>query len=138
MKQTDIEMSYVKLKESDDRLKILKTETGKERFINSKCAYEYRIKSAGRVLRHIRDEYRTGRLCDLETLLRHCQDKLNGSIDGIELELKEGKSFRFEKDEQEKTKGTFNTVLVDMPELTGKGKQDDFKINRDNNCYFIL
>lgn len=74
----------------------------------------------------------------METLLRHCQDKLNGSIDGIELELKEGKSFRFEKDEQEKTKGTFNTVLVDMPELTGKGKQDDFKINRDNNCYFIL
>ena len=31
MKQTDIEMSYAKLKESDDRLKILKTETGKER-----------------------------------------------------------------------------------------------------------
>lgn len=102
--KTDIEMSYAKLKESDNRLKNLKTETGKERFINSKCAYEYRMKSAGRVLRYIRDEYRAGRLCDLETLLRHCQDKLNGSIDGIELELKEGKTFRFEKDEQEKRK----------------------------------
>ena len=40
MKQTDIEMSYAKLKESDDRLKILKTETGKERFINSKCTHK--------------------------------------------------------------------------------------------------
>lgn len=104
MKQTDIEMSYAKLKESDDRLKILKTETGKERFINSKCTYEYRIKSTCRVLQHIRDEYRANRLCDLETLLRHCQDKLNGNIDGIELELKEGKTFRFEKDGQEKRK----------------------------------
>lgn len=102
--KTDIEMSYAKLKESDNRLKNLKTETGKERFINSKCAYEYRMKSAGRVLQHIRDEYRANRLCNLETLLRHCQDKLNGSIDGIELELKEGKPFRFEKDEQEKRK----------------------------------
>ena len=56
MKQTDIEMSYAKLKESDDRLKILKTETGKERFINSKCTYEYRIKSTCRVLQHMSTE----------------------------------------------------------------------------------
>lgn len=105
MKQTDIEMSYAKLKESDEQIKNLENRNqGKERFINSKCTYEYRIKSTCRVLQHIRDEYRANRLCDLETLLRHCQDKLNGSIDGIELELKEGKSFRFEKDGQKKRK----------------------------------
>lgn len=47
----------------------------------------YRIESVNRVLDFIRDEYRTGRICDLETLLCHCQNKLNGNIDGTELDL---------------------------------------------------
>ena len=48
---------------------------------------EYRIESVNRVLDFILNEYRAGRICDLETLLCHCQNKLNGNIDGIELEL---------------------------------------------------
>ena len=49
----------------------------------------YRIESVNRVLDFIRDEYRAGRICDLETLLCHCQNKLNGNIDGTELDLDE-------------------------------------------------
>lgn len=47
----------------------------------------YRIESVNRVLDFIRDEYRVGRICDLEVLLCHCQNKLNGNIDGTELDL---------------------------------------------------
>ena len=49
----------------------------------------YRLESVSRVLDFIRDEYRDGRVCDLETLLCHCQNKLNGNIDGTELSLDE-------------------------------------------------
>lgn len=63
---------------------------------NSKIV-KYRMKSASRVLDFIRSEYRAGRICDLETLLCHCQNKLNGNIDGVELDLDEnlrGVSFK--------------------------------------------
>lgn len=50
---------------------------------------EYRMESVDRVLDFIRDEYRAGRICDLEALLCHCQNKLNGNIDGTELDLDE-------------------------------------------------
>lgn len=49
----------------------------------------YRIESLNRVLDFIRSEYRAGRVCDLEALLCHCQNKLNGNIDGVELSLNE-------------------------------------------------
>lgn len=49
----------------------------------------YRIESVNRVLDFIRSEYMAGRICDLETLLCHCQNKLNGNIDGTELDLDE-------------------------------------------------
>lgn len=55
---------------------------------NSKIV-KYRIKSVNRVLDFIRDEYKAGRICDLEILLCHCQNKLNGNIDGMELDLDE-------------------------------------------------
>lgn len=57
----------------------------------------YRIESVSRVLDFIRSEYGAGRVCDLEVLLCHCQNKLNGNIDGIELDLDEhlrGVSFK--------------------------------------------
>lgn len=50
---------------------------------------KYRMESASRVLDFIRSEYGAGRICDLETLLCHCQNKLNGNIDGTELDLDE-------------------------------------------------
>lgn len=55
---------------------------------NSKIV-KYRMESVNRVLDFIRSEYRAGRICDLEALLCHCQNKLNGNIDGIELDLDE-------------------------------------------------
>lgn len=63
---------------------------------NSKIV-KYRMESANRVLNFIRSEYVAGRICDLETLLCHCQNKLNGNIDGTELDLDEhlrGVSFK--------------------------------------------
>lgn len=77
-----------------------KLENERERFV-----YRYRADSVDRVLDFIRSEYRQGRLCDLETLLCHCQNKLNGNIDGTELDLDEhlrGVSFKRagESDEQ--------------------------------------
>lgn len=50
---------------------------------------KYRKESVNRVLDFVRSEYRAGRICDLEILLCHCQNKLNGNIDGIELDLDE-------------------------------------------------
>lgn len=58
---------------------------------------EYRTESVNRVLDFIRDEYRAGRICDLEALLCHCQNKLNGNIDGTELTLDKGKPFEILK-----------------------------------------
>lgn len=50
---------------------------------------EYRVESVSRVLDFIRSEYRNGRICNLDSLLCHCQNKLYGNIDGIELSLNE-------------------------------------------------
>lgn len=57
----------------------------------------YRLKSVDRVLDFIRSEYRADRICDLEALLCHCQNKLNGNIDGTELTLDKGKPFKILK-----------------------------------------
>lgn len=64
---------------------------------------EYRCESVNRVLDYIRTEYRAGRICDLETLLCHCQNKLNGNIDGTEIVFEDGhlKGREFELKEQE-------------------------------------
>ena len=69
-----------------------KLENDKEVF-----AYRYRADSVDRVLDFIRSEYRQGRLCNLEVLLCHCQNKLNGNIDGTELMLDKGKPFEILK-----------------------------------------
>ena len=55
---------------------------------NSKIV-KYRMKSVKRVLDFVISEYMAGRICDLGMLLCHCQNKLNGNIDGIELDLDE-------------------------------------------------
>lgn len=57
----------------------------------------YRLESVDRVLNFIRGEYRAGRICDLEALLCHCQNKLNGNIDGTELTLDKGEPFKILK-----------------------------------------
>lgn len=63
---------------------------------NSKII-KYRMESVNRVLGFIRSEYVAGRLCDLETLLCHCQNKLSGNIDGTELTLDKGEPFKILK-----------------------------------------
>lgn len=50
---------------------------------------EYRAASVDRVLDFIRREYNAGRICNLDMLLCHCQNKLLGNIDGVELALDE-------------------------------------------------
>lgn len=55
-----------------------------------KAKIEYRIESVCRILDYVRREYRAGRVCDLETLLCHCQNKLHGNIDGCELNIEDG------------------------------------------------
>lgn len=59
------------------------------RFDNNSKIAKYRMESVNRVLDFVRNEYRAGRICDLEILLCHCQNKLNGNIDGVELDLDE-------------------------------------------------
>lgn len=51
--------------------------------------HEYRTHSAARVIEFILSEYRQGRLVNLDTMLVHCLNKLNGNIDGVELPLNE-------------------------------------------------
>lgn len=61
------------------------------------CTTLYRVKSVDRVLDFIRHEYRAGRICNIENLLCHCQNKLNGNIDRIELDLAHHRGVPFEK-----------------------------------------
>lgn len=54
--------------------------------------FMYRIASVNRVLEYIDTQVRHGHpfsLDKLSTLMVHCQNKLNGNIDGIELSLDE-------------------------------------------------
>lgn len=52
--------------------------------------YDYRIRSVNRVIEYIR----SNKIIDsneLDTLLCHCKNKLNGNIDGVELDLRSDK-----------------------------------------------
>ena len=53
----------------------------------NKLIIEYRMKSVDRVLDYIRSKKITDSK-RLDILLCHCQNKLNGNIDGIELDLR--------------------------------------------------
>lgn len=48
---------------------------------------DYRIESVARIVDFILDEYRSGKIVDLDRLLTHCLNKLHGNIDGVELDL---------------------------------------------------
>lgn len=48
---------------------------------------QYRVASVSRVLNFIHTSIAINRSIDLATLITHCCNKLNGNIDGIELEL---------------------------------------------------
>ena len=51
---------------------------------------QYRNKSVTRVLEYINDKcWNNEKIDDLQNLIIHCLNKLNGNIDGIELSLEE-------------------------------------------------
>lgn len=78
---------------SKERINRLKRELEEEERKYKELIQEYRTESVTRMLDHIRSEYRNGRVCDLEILLCHCQNKLHGNIDGVELNLTNGVCF---------------------------------------------
>lgn len=81
--------SYAKVKAKAEEMEDLKEKMEEAKREYWELKYAYRRESVNRVLDFIRTEYRAGRVCDLETLLCHCQNKLNGNIDGVELKLEE-------------------------------------------------
>lgn len=48
---------------------------------------QYRMDSVCRILCFLKEEYNRGRLYNLDMLLTHCLNKLNGNIDKVELDL---------------------------------------------------
>ena len=92
-----IKVEYEQLLKAERELRDLAKKREKLENDRENFAYNYRADSVDRVLDFIRSEYRQGRLCDLEILLCHCQNKLNGNIDGTELTLDKGKPFEILK-----------------------------------------
>lgn len=108
------EVALEKLKKCQANIQRLKNDLKYEEQQKSLCEYAYRKESVERVLDYIATEYRQGRLCNLDIMLTHCMNKLNGNIDGVELKLDEhykGKEFEIKK--------------VDEPECIPWGRDDD-------------
>lgn len=80
---------YEEVKKVEEDVRVYKNTLASKETEYKECIHQYRIKSVDRVLDFIRTEYRAGRVCNLETLLCHCQNKLLGNIDGVELSLDE-------------------------------------------------
>lgn len=80
----------------DDAIKISKDINEKKYYIEEKkkeraeILHKYRVESVCRVLDFVRGEYGSGSEVNIELLLCHCQNKLRGNIDGVELDLKRG------------------------------------------------
>lgn len=75
-----IESKYEEIRNLENKIKAIESEC-------SKLVQRYRIESVDRVIDYIRFKKITDQR-ELDTLLCHCQNKLNGNIDGIELDLK--------------------------------------------------
>lgn len=94
--------AYTKLKECQTNIKGLEKSLEYEERKRKALEWEYRRESVNRVLNFLCKEYRGGRLCNLNTVLTHCINKLNGNIDGVELLLDgnyRGKEFIITKKE---------------------------------------
>ena len=77
--------SFCKRKLEEIRSHAKQIETIRDTY--NKLIIEYRMKSVDRVLDYIRSKKITDSKM-LDILLCHCQNKLNGNIDGIELDLR--------------------------------------------------
>lgn len=69
------------IQQKDFELKELK-------YLYEQALCNYRRTSVNRVLDWIRSQHRQGGEVDIDTYLCHCQNKLNGNIDGLELDLR--------------------------------------------------
>lgn len=78
------EYDFIRQKEQEIQNK--EREISSIREVVSKKKIEYRIESVQRVLEFIRHADITNKR-DLDLLLCHCQNKLNGNIDGTEIDL---------------------------------------------------
>lgn len=74
-----IESKYEEIRNLENEIKSIRTEC-------NKLVHKYRIESVDRVLEYIRLKKITDQR-ELDILLCHCQNKLNGNIDGSELTL---------------------------------------------------
>lgn len=92
-----IKAQYKRMLKMEKELSCLAKRQERLEFDKEVYTYHYRADSVDRVLDFIRSEYRQGRLCNLEILLCHCQNKLNGNIDGTELTLDKGEPFKILK-----------------------------------------
>ena len=85
--QKQIDYFIQEIEETKKQIAELKERKLSEETYLGKCEIAYRIASVNRILNFVRSEYRAGRICNLETLLCHCQNKIHGNIDCIELDL---------------------------------------------------
>lgn len=80
---------YKEVAEMQSKVKRLEETLKEEReYFENQCKW-YRIERVCEILDFIRGEYRKGNIVNLETTLCHCQNKLRGNIDGIEITLDE-------------------------------------------------
>ena len=70
-----------------EQVEKLRLEIKEMEFRNEILKRDYRIESVDKVLSFIRTQNKESRVCDIDNLLCHCQNKLLGNIDGIELSL---------------------------------------------------
>lgn len=92
-RRIELEKDYKKCREKFEEVKIriqsverAKRELEECKHEHEKMLSEYRRASVDRVLSYIRTKKITD-AHELDLLLGHCQNKLNGNIDGIELDL---------------------------------------------------
>lgn len=74
-----IKGKYNEIRRHEEEIRVIRNEC-------EKSIHKYRIESVNRVLEYIRFKKITDPH-ELDVLLCHCQNKLNGNIDGIELTL---------------------------------------------------
>lgn len=87
IRKTELENDYRDCEAKLKKIKSLKKEIEIIEKEYNKMVIDYRLKSVDRVLEYIRRTEITDEK-ELDTLLCHCQNKLNGNIDGTELDLK--------------------------------------------------
>ena len=83
------EVIYKEVNEIKSRIKILEKTIEEEREYLEKQQNRYRIERVCEILDVVRSEYRKGNILYLDTILCHCQNKLYGNIDGIDITLDE-------------------------------------------------